>query len=129
MLIEAVFLQARSSAAIRSLHGVPSELVGCRRARHAVIKSPTTMARSEFTQSGPAGGSPTSTEARQSSAPYTHIAAGPELDVVGRRFVVHLRHREFDPFRANPHVASLASFRDLIARLTRAPVPLSAHSE
>ncbi|GIJ76612.1 hypothetical protein Xph01_10440 [Micromonospora phaseoli] len=85
-------------------------------------------ARLEFTQSGWACGSPTSTEARQSSPPNTRIAAGPELDVVGRRFVVDLRHRELHPFRANPHVASLASFRDLIARLTRAPVPLSAHS-
>jgi hypothetical protein len=92
-----------------------------------VIKSPT--ARSGFAQSGPAGGSSTSTEARQSSAPYTRIAAGTELDVVGRRFVIHLRHRELDPFRANPHVASLASFNDPIARLTRAPVPLSTHSE
>lgn len=87
------------------------------------------MAWLEFTQSGPEGGLPTSTEARQSSAPYTGIAARSELDVVGWRFVVHLRHREFDTIRADPRVAPLASIRDLIARQTRAPVPLRTHSE
>ncbi|MEV4714153.1 hypothetical protein [Micromonospora sp. NPDC049374] len=78
---------------------------------------------------GPAGGSPTFAEARQSSAAYPRITARPELDVVGRRFVIHLRHRELDPFRANPRVASLASFRHLVAQLTRVPVTLSTHSE
>ncbi|MFG3577847.1 hypothetical protein [Micromonospora chersina] len=79
--------------------------------------------------SATSGRSSASPEPGRSSAPCTRIPTGSEFDVVGRRLVVHLRHRELDALGADPRIASFASFRDLVARLTWAPVPVAAHSE